>query len=287
MIQAAFMRIPFAALALFASMTVSGASALAAQYHTKINFDQENTKFSLEGGSHFSVAESPTQPGNKVGRFALNDGRTEMKTERLPKDTDVWAGWSVFIPKDFPYPEAVVSQFHGFSSCSKGHTSGKAGIYKIMYDEKGWEIDAERLPKGVTKILQPAVKGKWTHFLMNGNFSSTNGFFTLYIDGKKHELLKGHTFGECEGGPAFKAGVYKGEDGGSNDQAVVMVDNVKIVINGSAADVLPPGATLPQGVTGKSGATALKPTAGGKVPLPGGEEEAEPAPDSKAGSKRR
>ncbi|QHI69160.1 heparin lyase I family protein [Tichowtungia aerotolerans] len=185
-----------------------------------------------------AVVASPVRSGFFSGHYVMLDGRTESAAQRIPLETEIWAGWSLFIPQSLPDAETgTVSQFIGYQP-----PDFEGGNYHVKISGGSWGVWMRNIGANSADVLglRPVQKEEWTDLFVHARFSYTNGFFTLYIRDSEGEqrfdlIESGQTFVDAPLGPYFKAGLYAGFSEGSD----IFVDEYRVCIAGQRRDVDP------------------------------------------------
>ena len=149
--------------------------------------------------------------GDKAERFKLRAGdcskrnkdclRDRERVEFLasgkqqPLGVDVWVGWSVLIPEDFPRQgekmNVKLGQFHQLGG------SGPELLFQLdddsyavaLNDPSKLDSDPMRPSNGfqITKLVSnKSMRGRWTRIVVNARWSRDNdGIVSVWVDGKK------------------------------------------------------------------------------------------------------
>jgi hypothetical protein len=233
--------------ALLAGGTFLASPAAAAEGETDsqvIDFESGDfARFPVESGGQGEIVTSPVRAGRYAARYVMTgNGRSESAGARVPVGQDMWAGWSLNIPEDFPSDASgTVSQFIGYQPPC--HTGGNFHL-KVRDDQWGTWLRhrGERGNSTDTYDLGPVRKGEWSDILVHARWTSgDDGFFELYVDGELLQRETGPTFVDCPQGPYFKAGIYAGAPAGTT----VYMDEYRMQVGGSCADVAPDPAECP------------------------------------------
>jgi len=207
-----------------------------------------------EGSTSPTIVTSPTRGGNYAGKYLEISGRTESSSEWYPRDTELWAGWALYIPDNFPQTDskgAHVSQFH---ASQPGDCHGDANFFIELKNED----DDGKTPEwgywlksaGIrSEFNRPVQTGEWTEFVMHVNWTHTNkGYIEIWIRDSQGETkytivsnsptYYGGSGKDCPRGPYFKAGVYSA---GAVEDAYSYVDEFRIIrgSDGGYDDVSP------------------------------------------------
>lgn len=202
-----------------------------------------NSHLTVSGNAPTVVrAENGVSPraGSYMMRSYLNreTSSTNFRTEAtvnspgtFEKGKEYWLGISVFVPADWRMDyggeasEGIVWQFHG-RSYKDPSSIRKILPMTVMHTQSGWKVRNHvyqshnnslgglgNLPS-MSKTV-PYKLGQWNDFVVNVKFSGaqskndTNGFMRVWVNGSKVIDHNGQNFfGEHEGGPYFKFGLY-------------------------------------------------------------------------------
>lgn len=145
--------------------------------------------------------------------------RTELDAGELPlRDKDLWYGFSMFLPSDFPEVNNRLSISQWKQSEQEGcltqnpspmvsmrYEAGEMRIAIRLDDEKGESKEVYR------KFIPKFEKGRWHDFVYQIKFSD-NGYARAWMDNKKIFEYKGRTVLLC-GSDSFyhKIGLYRDE----------------------------------------------------------------------------
>lgn len=157
-----------------------------------------------------------------TGDCGANRERIEFseRNPAQPVGSEVWVGWSLFLPGDFPVPRTedgpniTLGQFHQRDS------SGPEMLFNLRRNALEVELsDPTRLDDDpmnpvprfrITEIVpSQALLGRWTRFVVNARWSRGNdGFVRVYVNGRQVWSYDGPTTNSTA--PIyFKYGIYR------------------------------------------------------------------------------
>ena len=172
--------------------------------------------------------------GDKAERFELRAGDCSKRNKDCLRDrerveflatgkqqrlgTDVWLGWSVFVPKDFPQQgkkmNVKLGQFHQLGG------SGPELLFQLddnsysaaLNDPSKRDSDPMRPSKSftVTKLASnKSMRGKWTRIVVNARWSrGSDGFVSIWVDGKQAMSFTGPNTNDTDK-IYFRYGLYR------------------------------------------------------------------------------
>ena len=154
-----------------------------------------------------------------------------------------WLTFSIYIPEDYKTISPTITSFYQI------YEMGNGPALKIE-DDWGTMIANIKIKGGTVKekILLPIndMRGKWTHVVMNNNYSKNNekGFYNIWVNSEYKASYKGQTHGGAPKGLYVKAGLYqsflsrylkivgmdpnwkKGQDPGEFPTQIIYMDNI-------------------------------------------------------------
>jgi len=119
-----------------------------------------------------------------------------------------WLTFSIFIPKDYKTISPTITSFYQIYEMKNGPAlkiEDKFGTMIANIMIKGGSIEEKNL------LAINDMKGKWTHVLMNINYSKNKdkGFYNIWVNSKYTASYKGQTLGGGAKGLYVKAGIYQ------------------------------------------------------------------------------
>lgn len=154
----------------------------------------------------------------KTGKIIFSE-RTELDAGELPLlNEDLWYGFSIYLPQDFPEinNRLSISQWKQSeqSNCvnqspsptiSMRYEMGKLRIAIRLDDADGKTKEVYR------KFIPKLEKGRWYDFVFQIKFSK-NGYTTAWMDGRRVFKYKGRTLLACGDNSFYhKIGLYRDE----------------------------------------------------------------------------
>ena len=211
----------------------------------------------------YEVVGTPTRLGAESQRFELRAGdcaanggwddcardreRTEFRLPDMPPQQDLWVGFSVFLPADFPTFARVrttLFQIHqqGGPQRIDGDRVSNPPVMQMELDGETLRMTLHRVgapnlhvPLGTT----PAMRGRWTDFHVNLDTTGTDPEAAFWVDG----VLAGTAQGWTDHRPDalyVKYGLYRSfvsRHGGPLATQVAWFDEVRL--GASRAEVMP------------------------------------------------
>lgn len=199
--------------------------------------------------------EGPVRAGNYALKTRVVDchERAEMKINgTLAGNTEWWIGWSLYIPFDYDVSQGgIITQFHDIlggggsnnNPCPDYQRGGPSlfqfnrSTGKLAFSMRHQRNSCDDcLTRTTFDNLQDIndMRGKWTDFVVNANFSCDNekGFFKLWIRQQEESWpdkpvldYKGSSFpnkGNNAAGPNFRTGLYFGNPGKVGGRTMVI-----------------------------------------------------------------
>ena len=119
-----------------------------------------------------------------------------------------WLTFSVYIPKDYKTISPTKTSFYQIYEMKNGpalkiEDSFGTMVANIMI--KGGTVEEKNL------LSINDMKGKWTHVVMNNNYSKNKdkGFYNIWVNSNYAASYKGQTHGGAQKGLYVKAGIYQ------------------------------------------------------------------------------
>ena len=119
-----------------------------------------------------------------------------------------WFSFSIYIPEDYKTISPTITSFYqnyeiGNGPALKIEDSWGTMIANIMI--KGGTVEEKNL------LSINDMKGKWTHVVMNNNYSKNKdkGFYNIWVNSNYAASYKGQTHGGAQKGLYVKAGIYQ------------------------------------------------------------------------------
>lgn len=219
------------------ALTLAAAQLAATQAQAQRSQAEGFGAFNLQSaGSRDGYGRVRFSDGTRAERFILRAGDCPQVTgdcganrERIefsernpaqPVGSEVWVGWSLFLPADFPVPRGgdgpniTLGQFH------QRDDSGPELLFNLRRTALEVELtDPTRrdddpmnpIPRfRITEIVPTqALVGRWTRFVVNARWSRGNdGFVRVYVNGREAWSYDGPTTNSTA--PIyFKYGIYR------------------------------------------------------------------------------
>ena len=256
-----------AALALSLPLSIVGVQKAQAKIIFSSDFNQGTKGFveQTEGCSNskaFSTVSTPARAGGKALKIAMKDcdKRSEIYVKAIEDGEEHWAGWSLYIPKDYPINGNRPSVFqqlpirmwgksmlkdHLKKECSnpaKHDMKVKSG--KFIYT--GLLVDNKRKEIGCRNYSLQLKQGQWTDFVMYVKTDGVKeGVLKIWQDGK---LMVDHrgSLGTASG--RWKFGLYQGQ----RTNRHIYVDALKIGDKNSSYAEVAPGGSRPKAESNSS-----------------------------------
>ncbi|OWY64767.1 hypothetical protein B7486_45510 [cyanobacterium TDX16] len=190
-------------------------------------YSEWGTEFHYEYSAQ--LVNSPVRAGKQAVKFLLKkedtriDGvkRAELRLGEVPPDSEIWYGFSVFLPSDYQQDPSseIIAQWHDLPDKNLGETWKSPALSLSTKDgrfilNRKW--DSKRVtvvPEGKETIdLGLYQTGKWTDFVFHVKWSSnSNGRLKVWQDGKLVVRRNGPNNYNDARGPYLKIGIYKGD----------------------------------------------------------------------------
>ncbi|AFY86261.1 polysaccharide lyase [Chroococcidiopsis thermalis] len=175
------------------------------------------------------IVNSPIRAGNQAIKFTLKKEdarlygvkRAELKLGEVPPDSEIWYGFSVFLPSDYQQDPSseIIAQWHDLPDKNLGEKWKSPALSLSTKDGKfilNRKWDSKRVtvvPEGKEVVdLGLYQTGKWTDFVFRVKWSSgSNGRLEVWQDGKLVVSRNGPNNYNDARGPYLKIGIYKGD----------------------------------------------------------------------------
>lgn len=212
-----------------------------------------------KGTAQHAVQRAQFPDGTKVERFELRAGDCSKRHKDCSRDRErvefyekgkmqslgkeVWVGWSVYVPKDFPIQgrkmNVKLGQFHQLGG------SGPELLFElndsnfvVKLQNPNVRDDDPMRPKGdfkrATLASRSAVLGRWTRVVVNANWSrSADGFVTIWVNGKKKFSYAGPTTNDT-GKIYFRYGLYRSFVSRCGGPCPTLISYYKNVVRGNS-----------------------------------------------------
>jgi len=154
-----------------------------------------------------------------------------------------WLTFSIYIPKDYKTISPTKTSFYQIYEMKNGPALKIEDNFGTMVANimiKGGTVEEKNL------ISINDMRGKWTHVVMNNNYSKNKdkGFYNIWVNSKYAASYKGQTHGGAPKGLYVKAGLYqsflsrylkavgmdpnweKGQDPGEFPTQIIYMDNI-------------------------------------------------------------
>jgi len=184
---------------------------------------------------------------DKKNAFLSKGDRVRSELAAADKNSrfsgEQWFSFSIYIPEDYKTISPTITSFYQIFE------SGNGPALKI---EDNWgTMIANIMIKGGTVEIRNLIsindmKGKWTHVVMNNNYSKNKekGFYNIWVNSKYTASYEGKTYGGGAKGLYVKAGLYqtyisrylkkigvkpewvKGQDPGKFPTQIIYLDNI-------------------------------------------------------------
>ena len=169
--------------------------------------------------------------------------RSELSSSNSTFSGEQWLTFSIYIPKDYKTISPTRTSFYQIYEKKNGPALKIEDSYGVMVADimiKGGTIEKRNL------ISINDMKGKWTHVVMNNNYSKNKdkGFYNIWVNSKYTASYEGQTYGGGAKGLYVKAGLYqtyisrylkkigmkpdwvKGQDPGKFPTQIIYMDNI-------------------------------------------------------------
>jgi hypothetical protein len=154
-----------------------------------------------------------------------------------------WFSFSIYIPEDYKTISPTITSFYQIYETGKGPALKIEDSWGTMIANikiKGGTVEEKNL------LSINDMKGKWTHVVMNNNYSKNKdkGFYNIWVNSNYAASYKGQTHGGAAKGLYVKAGLYqsflsrylkivgmdpnweKGQDPGEFPTQIIYMDNI-------------------------------------------------------------
>ena len=164
--------------------------------------------------------------GSSRVELRLSGLKATLPVRNFSLNQEYWMGWSVYLPKDFIFPDnssnvwGLLGQFHGTAdSCESASVGPNVGCF-LGSDTDGFALkiraDSNRCTSGsLTRAkgyLSPKlIKGGWNDIVLNFRYNyvdSGNPFFKMWLNGQLVADDKGPNCYNDALPPYFKLGIY-------------------------------------------------------------------------------
>ena len=168
--------------------------------------------------------------------------RSELGSPDNTFSGEQWLTFSIYIPKDYKTISPTRTSFYQIYEKKNGPALKIEDSYGNMVADimiKGGTVEKRNL------ISINDMKGKWTHVVMNNNYSKNKkGFYNIWVNSKYTASYEGQTYGGGTKGLYVKAGLYqtyisrylekigmktdwvKGQDPGKFPTQIIYMDNI-------------------------------------------------------------
>ncbi|MEL7092851.1 MAG: heparin lyase I family protein [Pseudomonadota bacterium] len=221
---------------------------------------------SMADGFSFNLEKSPAkhavqrvrfQDGTKAERFELRSGDCNQRSGDCKNDRErvefiekgkqqkigkeVWVGWSVFVPNDFPRQgkrmNVKVGQFHQLGGNGPRLLFELNDSNLVVKLQNPFQKDSDPMrPVGDFKSAKLAsrssVLGKWVRIVVHAKWSlGADGFVNVWADGQKRFAYSGQTT-HSPGNVYFRYGLYRSFVSRCGGQCPTLVAYYKDVVRG-------------------------------------------------------
>ena len=255
-------------------------------FKTDFEAEEENPSAEITGWSQqganapsITVSSEQARHGNKSVKCSFNYSEWNANNLRaeiwsnypgvgeLTLNKDWWVEMSEFIPttwqNDLASNAEIIWQFHGATNGPAGGSPPLSAY--VMGDTVYISLQTSSTPSasGVQQLLGsfPIVKGAWMDWVIQVNFSYTDGLIRIWKNGNIIVNYSGSTLYQTigqtnENGPYFKAGIYKWFWGNSATQVsnrTLYIDDIKVGTAMMTQVTIPVSSTTVQAETGLVG----------------------------------
>ena len=139
--------------------------------------------------------------GDRV-RSELSSGEKTFKGEK-------WFTISIYLPEDYKTISPAITSFYQIYEKDGGPAFKIEDFYGIMV---GSIMHSGKLITKIKLLEIDKMRGKWTHIVMNNNYSKKKdkGFYNIWVNSKYKSSFNGQTYGSSTTrGLYVKAGIYQ------------------------------------------------------------------------------